>query len=69
MKLATCLKDFVVVFALAFAVTAAVSFLWSLLAHGAGVVDWGSAVRFGIIFGILLPWMGNRQAGRVKGGE
>ncbi len=58
------LKDFVVIFALAFVVTAAVSFLWSLLAHGAGVVDWGSAVRFGIIFGILLSWMGARQTKR-----
>ncbi len=58
------LKDFVVIFALAFVVTAAVSFLWSLLAHGAGVVDWGLAVRFGIIFGILLSWMGARQTKR-----
>ena len=64
MKAATWLKDFVVVFALAFVVTVVVSFLWSLVFHGAGAPDWRSAVTFGIIFGILIPCMGERQAKR-----
>ncbi|MFV2074157.1 MAG: hypothetical protein ACC742_16125 [Thermoanaerobaculales bacterium] len=60
MKVLSWILEFTLVFALAFVVTAAVSFLWSLVAHGAGVVDWASAVRFGITLGILLPWMNSR---------
>ncbi len=59
----TWIREFVAIFALAFVVTAAVSFLWSLTAHGAGAVDWGSAVRFGIILGTVLTWMKARDTG------
>jgi hypothetical protein len=33
-----------------------VSFLYSLIVHGSGQVDWESAVRLGIILGIVLPF-------------
>ena len=44
-------------FVLAFVVTSIVSLLWNLLAHGQSTVDWATSFRFGIVLGILLPWM------------
>lgn len=49
------LRSFFVIFVLVFVVTAAVSFLYSLIVHGSGQADWGSAIRMGIILGIILP--------------
>jgi hypothetical protein len=49
--------DFIVIFALVFILTAIVSFLYSMIFHGHGVVDWESSFRFGIIFGIVIPWV------------
>lgn len=54
-------REFALFFALTFVVTAAVSFLWSLVAHGSGIVDWGSAVRLGIILGVVLAWRHARE--------
>ena len=50
------IRSFFVIFVLVFAVAAAVSFLYGLIVHGSGQVDWGSAVRLGIILGIALPF-------------
>jgi hypothetical protein len=55
MKAVSYLRSFFVIFVLAFVVTAAVSFFYSLIVHGSGQVDWGSAIRLGIILGIILP--------------
>jgi len=55
------LGEFALTFALVFVVAAIVSFLWSLLVHGTGLADWGSAVRLGIIFGIVLTWTRARK--------
>jgi hypothetical protein len=49
------LQGFVVVFVLVFVVSAVVSYLYSLMVHGTGLVDWEGAVRFGFIFGIVFP--------------
>jgi hypothetical protein len=49
------LTEVVVTFVLTFVVTLIVTYLYSLIAHGAGVIDWGTAVRFSIIFAIVLP--------------
>lgn len=56
MNIQSFLRSFVVIFVLVFAVAAAVSFLYGLVVHGSGQVDWGSAVRLGIILGIALPF-------------
>jgi hypothetical protein len=55
MKAMPYLRSFFVIFVLVFVVTAAVSFLYSLIVYGSGQVDWGSAIRMGIILGIILP--------------
>ena len=48
--------QFLLTFVIAFLATAIVSFLYSLVVHSEGKADWESAVRFGIIFGILFTW-------------
>ncbi len=54
------IREFLMVFVLAFAVSAAVSLLWNLIAHSSATVDWGSSLSLGIVLGILVPWMGAR---------
>jgi len=58
--------DFISVFALVFILSALVSYLYSLVIHSEGIVDWGTSVRLGIILGLILPWTISRK---VKGGE
>jgi len=49
------LRGFVVYFVLVFVVSAGVGYLYSLVAHGHGIVDWESSFRLAFIFGIVLP--------------
>lgn len=49
--------DFAVMFAVVFVVNLVVTFLYSLIVHGSGIVDWESALRFGIMLGLILPWI------------
>jgi hypothetical protein len=42
-----------------------VTYLYTLLAHGNGSLDWESSIRLGIIFGIALPLV--RQLDKKKG--
>ena len=55
MKAKPLLKEFIIVFPITFVVAAVVSFLYSLIVHGVGVVDWGTAFRMGFILGLALP--------------
>ncbi|UCG87973.1 MAG: hypothetical protein JSW71_05355 [Gemmatimonadota bacterium] len=61
MRVTRVLGDFLTVFVLAFAVSAVVSLIWNLIAHGSVTVDWGSSLSLGIVLGIVVPWMGARQ--------
>jgi glycerol uptake facilitator-like aquaporin len=56
------LTEFVITFSVVFVIAAVVSFLYSLIAHGEGVVDWDHSVRLAIIFGIVLLWIRARQS-------
>jgi hypothetical protein len=56
MTVVSFIRSFFIIFVLVFAVAAAVSFLYGLIVHGSSQVDWGSAVRLGIILGIALPF-------------
>jgi hypothetical protein len=60
------LIDFAITFILTFVVAAIVSFLYSLTAHGAGMVDWETSFHMAIILGIVLSWMKARER-RGKG--
>jgi len=66
MKVGKIITEFVVAFILAFVVSAIVSLLWNLIAHGSTVVDWGSSLRLGIIFGIIAPWIIARGSKKVQ---
>ena len=55
MKIKSFLRSFVIIFAICFVVAAAVSYLYSLIAHGVGTVDWEVAFRMGLILGIVIP--------------
>ena len=59
-KIRRAIVEFLFTFVPAFAVTAIVSLLWKLIAHGQGTVDWATSFWFGIVLGILLPWMNAR---------
>lgn len=49
------LLEIVVTAVIAFVVSAIVSVVWNLVAHGAASPDWETAVRLGVIFGIVVP--------------
>ena len=66
MEIKEFLIGFVTVFVVALVVTAIVTYLWSLIAHGAGEIDWGRSFRFAIIFGIVLGWVRMKARERKK---
>lgn len=43
------------VFSLVLVVGAVVTYLYSLLVHGSGIIDWDTSLRLAIIFAIVLP--------------
>jgi hypothetical protein len=49
------LRGFIVYFVLVIVVSAVVSYLYSLFAHGQGVIDWGLSFQPAFIFGVALP--------------
>jgi len=58
--------DFVTVFVVTLVVAAIVSYLWSLIAHGAGAFAWETSFRFAVIFGIIFSWMGARERNKKE---
>jgi len=48
---------FLTVFTITWGITAMVTFLWSLIGHGEGAVDWETSFRFAVIFGVILTWV------------
>lgn len=61
MNIKRLLIDFVSSFLLVLVVVSIVTYLWSLIFHAAGAVDWETAFRLAIIFGIVLPWSKSRD--------
>lgn len=55
------ITEFLTIFALTLFVSIGVTVLWSLIFHGAAIVDWGSSFRFAIILAILLPFINNKR--------
>lgn len=49
------LISFTITFIVTLVVCAIVTFLYSLIAHGEGVVNWDTAILFAVILGIVLP--------------
>ena len=46
--------NFVVTFVVAVIAAAATTFLFNLIFHGGGSVDWEQAFRFGVMFGVTF---------------
>ena len=57
MKIKSLLIDFIGSFLLVLVVASTVTYLWNLIFHAAGSVDWETSFRLAIILGILLPWV------------
>jgi hypothetical protein len=55
------LLHFVIIFVLTLVVGSIVNFLWNLIFHGTGMIDWETPFRLAIIFGIVLSWMRARE--------
>ena len=55
MNIAQYAIDFAVTSAIVLVVSVIVSFLYSLIVVGSGVIDWQTSVRFALILGIALP--------------
>jgi len=53
--------NFTIIFTIALVVNIIVSFLYSLIVHGLGVIDWETSFRFAIVLGIALPWIRQRE--------
>ena len=49
------LVDMAITVPVTFIVAAVVTYLYSLIAHGAGVVDWAEAVYLAFVIGLVLP--------------
>jgi hypothetical protein len=61
MNIKSFLIDFVSSFLLVLVVASIVTYLWNLIFHAAGAVDWETSFRLAIIFGIVLPWIKARE--------
>ena len=66
MKFKQILVYFLGMSALTFLVSATVTFLYSLIVHSAGVIDWETAFRFAFILGIILTWMNVQEKMKNK---
>jgi hypothetical protein len=56
------LVGFLTVFAVTLIVWVIVTMLWNRIFHGASAVDWETAFRFAIVFGIIVPWIETRSS-------
>jgi len=53
--------EFGTVFAVTLVTAALVTFLWNIVGHGTGIIDWETSFRFAVIFGIILTWAKSRE--------
>ncbi|MEW6512327.1 MAG: hypothetical protein AB1428_15365 [Bacteroidota bacterium] len=53
--------DFVLTFVIVLVVSIIATYLYGLIAHGQGYVEWETAIRLAIILGIVLPWLHPRE--------
>lgn len=58
MRILRFLRAFVIIFIIVFFVSLIVSYLYNLVAHGAGTLEWETAIRFALILGVVIPLSG-----------
>jgi hypothetical protein len=55
MEIKELLVNFVIVFAVVLVIAVIVTYLWNLILHGSGAVDWNISLVFALSMGIALP--------------
>ena len=53
--------EFGTVFAVALVTAAIVTFLWNIIVHAEGMIDWETSFLFAILFGIIQTWLKSRD--------
>lgn len=66
MNVANILRGFAVYFVLVFCVSAIVGYLYSVLVHGQGVIDWASSLRLAFTLGVVLPIVGEFERSKHR---
>ena len=61
MKIKKLLIGFATYFVAVLAVTSVVTYLWNAIFREAGAVDWETSFQLAIIFGIVLPWVTDKE--------
>ena len=49
------LREFIFLFILVYVLSLVISYLYTILVHGIGIIDWSLSLRLGILFGIAVP--------------
>jgi hypothetical protein len=47
--------EFIVLFILTYILSLIISYVYTILVHGIGIIDYSLSLRLGILFGIALP--------------
>ncbi len=50
-----------VVFGIAFIVSVVVTYLYNLILHNLGVVNWQTSITLAIVLAIVIPWVERRK--------
>ncbi len=50
-----------VVFGIAFIVSVVVTYLYNLILHNLGVVNWQTSITLAIVLAIVIPWVERRR--------
>jgi hypothetical protein len=61
MKLKQYAIDFAIMFVVVFVVNLIVTYLYGLIVHGAGTMQWENAFTFAISLGIILSWIRRQE--------
>jgi len=51
------IREFIIIFIIVYVVSLIVSYLYTILVHGIGIIDWSGSIRLGILLGIIMPTM------------
>jgi hypothetical protein len=51
------IRQFSIIFIIVYVVSLLVSYLYTILVHGVGIIDWSGSLRLGILFGVIMPAM------------
>ncbi|MFO7655394.1 MAG: hypothetical protein R6X25_16455 [Candidatus Krumholzibacteriia bacterium] len=66
MNAKTFLFDAAITIPVTFVVAAAVTYLYGLIAHASGQVNWETAFQLAIVLGLVLPFTRARDAGPTR---